>query len=157
MKKIVFIACALFLVGCAIVELDEKIDSNIGSVTFVDNQASVKENLDIHKFTLSNDKSLSGLSIQRVGEDSEDMPLLIQPKNISKLKMDLQAKLRFPSGGVAMPSVVDILSGYISSTFSVDGKTYVSIRNGSQSFTFTEEDTKKLIQLLSEIESDNGA
>jgi hypothetical protein len=110
----------------------------------------------IQDFTLSGDEvKLLGIQFQSAIANS-DMPRMILPEYISKLRIDFETKLKQTGESNSVPSLMDIISGYTSSLNFIGNERIISVRNSSQSFSFVESDVKELIVILKDLEKKNS-
>jgi hypothetical protein len=156
MKKLLITLFAITIAGCSTVQTGTSYEKGISSVSVVKGKVFNQKKVVIQDFTLSGDEvKLLGIQFQSANSSS-DMPIIILPENISKLRIDFETKLQQTTESNSMPSLMDIMSGYTSSLNFVEDERIISVRNSSQSFSFIESDVKELIVILKDLEKKNS-
>lgn len=156
MKKLLITLFAITIAGCSTVQTGTSYEKGVSSVSVVKGEVFNQKKVVIQDFTLSGDEvKLLGIQFQSANSSS-DMPIMILPENISKLRIDLETKLQQTTESNSVPSLMDIMSGYTSSLNFVGDERIISVRNSSQSFSFIESDVKELIVILKDLEKKNS-
>ena len=156
MKKLLITLFAITIAGCSTVQTGTSYEKGISSVEVVKGKVFDQKKVIIQDFTLSGDEvKLLGIQFQSAISNS-DMPIMILPENISKLRIDFETKLKQTGESNSVPSLMDIMSGYTSSLNFIGNERIISVRNSSQSFSFVESDVKELIVILKDLEKKNS-
>ena len=156
MKKLLITLFAITIAGCSTVQTGTSYERGISSVGVVIGKVFNQKKVVIQDFTLSGDEvKLLGIQFQSA-ISSSDMPIIILPENISKLRIDFETKLKQTAGSNPVPSLIDIMSGYTSSLNFIGNERIISVRNSSQSFSFIESDVKEHIVILKDLEKKNS-
>ena len=158
MKKVLITLLTIAITACSSVQTGSSYERGISSVEIYKGKISNQKTIVIQDFSLSDDKAkLLGIQIQSSSpSSSSNMPIIILPKNISKLRIDLETKLTQVTESNSVPSFTNIMSGYTSSVNFLENKRIISLRSSSQSFSFVERDVKELILILKELEKKNS-
>lgn len=156
MKKLLITLFAITIAACSTVQTGTSYEKGISSVGVKKGKVFNQKKVFIQDFTLSGDEvKLLGIQFKSA-ISSSDVPILILPENISKLRIDLETKIKQTTESNSVPSLMDIMSGYTSSLNFIGNERIISVRNSSQSFSFIESDVKQLIVILKELEKKNS-
>ncbi len=156
MYKLVTAALIVVLTGCTSIKMGKVYESNMLSRSAGSDNAVAQTSMALREFVVSggDDDQKKGLAIVDLSNGKEDA-IMVAPSQLDAMKSDLAHLLTLNSPTTQTNMLAAFKKGYLATLRFNGDERVVFIRNGSVSFSLFDEDVKRVIDVIEQIQQTN--